>query len=211
MRRTISLVIALIAGLCVAAAPSAVAGGPTSVLIVNQVDGRGAGVVIGSDRYDTLLSSLGGEGRPTASPEPPAVPEGASSIKLVWLIHDVEPWRIDQVHVVGDAVWVQTFFSDGGNPYESAPVWHRPARGEELVAGLTALGVHGDRPVTGASSTPVIAADPAMTTPAIVPAASEGASWWLVTVLVLGGLALGAIGGRQVPARLLARPPLPAR
>ena len=128
MRRFLSFTLTLVAGLFVLGVPSAVAGGPTSVLLANYETGRSAAALNGSAAYTELQSILGGEGVPAGSSRPPAaVKESDPQVRLVWLIHDVSPWRIDNVHVVGSDVWVETWFDTSGtDPYAGSPTWHQP-------------------------------------------------------------------------------------
>ena len=60
MRRFLSLTLALalVAGFFVLSVPSAVAGGPTSVLLVNYETGRSAAALNGSSAYTELQSIL---------------------------------------------------------------------------------------------------------------------------------------------------------
>ena len=134
MRRFLTFTLTLVAGLFVLAAPAAVAGGPTSVLLANYETGRSAAALNGSAAYTELQSILGGESSPPEQHPPAAIKESDPQVRLVWLIHDVSPWRIDNVHVVGADVWVESWFNTAGtDPYAGSPTWHRPARGDDLV------------------------------------------------------------------------------
>ena len=64
MRRFLSFTLALVAGLFVLSVPSAVAGGPTSVLLANYETGRSAAALNGSSAYAELQSILGDENPP---------------------------------------------------------------------------------------------------------------------------------------------------
>ena len=202
MRRFLSLTLALLAGFFVLSVPSAVAGGPTSVLLANYDTGRSAAVLNGSPAYTELQSILGDENPPAKSSTPPSgVKDSGARVRLVWLIHDVSPWRIDNVHVVGADVWVETFFDTSGtDPYAGSPIWHQPARGADLVASLTALGVLG----TGTSDALGSTAAQGDVAPGAADSVSEpstsGISWPLATglaaVCVLVGTALGALLAR---------------
>ena len=134
MRRLLSFTLALVAGFFVLGVPSAVAGGPTSVLLANYETGRSAAALNGSAAYTELQSILGDESPPAESSTPPGVVKESGAVRLVWLIHDVSPWRIDNVHVVGADVWVETYVDTSGtDPYAGSPTWHQPARGADLV------------------------------------------------------------------------------
>ena len=71
MRRIPTFALALVAGLFVLGVPSALAGGPTSVLLANYESGRSAAALNGSDAYAELQVVLGSE-RPPAGSTPPA-------------------------------------------------------------------------------------------------------------------------------------------
>ena len=102
MRRFLATTLALVAAVFVLSAPTAGAGGPTSVLLANYETGRSAAAINGSSAYTELQSILGDEHPPSSSSTPPgAVTTSGAGVRLVWLIHDVSPWRIDTVHVVG--------------------------------------------------------------------------------------------------------------
>lgn len=203
MRRLLSFTLTLVAGLFVVGVPTAVAGGPTSVLLANYETGRSAAALNGSAAYTELQSILGDENPPPASSTPPdLVDTSTAGVRLVWLIHDVSPWRIDNVHLVGSDVWVETYIDTSGtDPYAAAPVWHRPARGADLVTRLTALGVLGTgTPNADGSTTGQAAAPPVGTTDTVSEPSTSGVSWLLALGLATGGLLLGA-----VTATLLAR------
>ena len=204
MRRFLPFTLALVAGLFVLGVPSAVAGGPTSVLIANYQTGRSAAALNGSAAYTELQSILGDESPPAKGGTPSGgVKESGPVVRLVWLIHDVSPWRIDNVHVVGGDVWVETFLNlSGTDPYAGSPIWHQPARGADLVTSLTALGVLG----TGSSDAGVSAAAqgdeaPGAATATVSEPSTPGVSWPLATGLaalcVLVGTVLGALLARR--------------
>ena len=207
MRRFLSIILASVAGLLVLSVPSAVAGGPTSVLIADYETGRAAAALNGSAAYTELQSILGDENAPAASGTPPAdVTESGAGVRLVWLIHDVSPWRIDNVHVVGGDVWVETYVDTSGtDPYAASPTWHQPARGADLVTNLTDLGVLGSGTSGAGGSAPAPVAPSAAMDPVSAPSTS-GASWQLAVALAAGGLlvgaALGTLLARRGPGRL---------
>lgn len=214
MRRLLTVTVALAAGLFLVNVPSAVAGGPTSVLIANYESGRSAAALNGSAGYTELQSILGDESPAGSSSTPPsAVQESDASVRLVWLIHDVSPWRIDNVHVVGPDVWVETYVDTSGtDPYAGSPTWHQPARGADLVASLTDLGVLGTG--TSGAGGPAAAqgavASNTATDPVAEPA-SAGVSWPLALVLVAGAVLLGAVLGTLLARRGTRPHPFSAR
>ena len=140
-----------------------------------------------------------------------------TQLRLTWMIHDVNPWRLDAVTIDGADVWVETTVdeSGGGNLFETAGVRHRPKDADLLVETLTTLGVYG--PATATARPTPTAAAPVVTGPAAAVAASApggepartGPPWAaaLAGALMLG---LGVVLGRR--ARRAGRPsPSPGR
>lgn len=135
-------------------AGSAVAGGPTSVLLVVPGEGRTASLYTGSADYIQLTNLVGGFETPTGSTTPP---EGASDngpsgtddasgpgVTLTWLMHDVSVWRIDRVYLKAKGgPWISTQMSMGGGDLWVEPaIWHQAAgNGKALTVLLDRLGV----------------------------------------------------------------------
>ena len=214
MRRFLSLTLALVAGLFVLSVPSAVAGGPTSVLLVNYETGRSAAALNGSSAYTELQSILGDENPPANGGTPPGgVEQSSSGVRLVWLIHDVSPWRIDNVHVDGADVWVETYFDTSGtDPYAHSPIWHQPARGSDLVSSLTALGVLGTGTSdAGGTRAAQGAAVPGAATDMVSEPATSGVSWALALGLAAGGVLVGGVLGTLLARRGLRPLRIPRR
>ena len=203
MRRPLTFTLALVAGLFVLGVPSAVAGGPTSVLIANYENGRSAAVLNGSAAYSELQSILGAQSPPAGSTTPTGVRESEATVRLVWLIHDVSAWRIDNVHVVGQDVWVETYVNtSGSDPYAGSPTWHQPARGADLVASLTSLGVlgTGTSDADGSTSTQEATAS-GSSSEAVTESSAAGASWLLAAGCAAGGALLGLLLGTLLARR----------
>jgi len=202
MRKLLPFTLALVAGFFVLGVPSAVAGGPTSVLLANYETGRSAAALNVSSAYTELQSILGDENPPTQSSMPPGVVKEAGAVRLVWLIHDVSPWRIDNVHVAGPVVWVETYLdTTGTDPYAGSPTWHQPARGADLVASLTALGVLGTgTPDAGGSTAAQGALAPGAPDTVSKPSTS-GISWPFATGLAAGGVLVGTVLGTLLARR----------
>ena len=214
MRRFLSLTLALVAGLFVLSVPSSVAGGPTSVLLVNYETGRSAAALNGSSAYTELQSILGDENRPAKSVTPPGVVEQSDAgVRLVWLIHDINPWRIDNVHVVGSAVWVETYLgTSGADPCAHSPIWQQPARGADLVTSLTALGVLGTGTSdTGGSRAAQGGVAPGAATDMVSEPSTSGVSWPLATGLAAGGVLVGGVLGTVLARRGLRPLHIPRR
>jgi hypothetical protein len=137
----------------------------------------------------------------------------AGSIRLTWMIHDVQPWRVDALTIEGSDVWVSTLLMQGGESLfsgaESPPraVWHRPANTALLLTALTDLGVLGGDVVeppastTGSTASVTGSSAPPEQVSTGVPPAALG----LTAAL---SLVLGALAGRAW--RLRRREALPA-
>jgi hypothetical protein len=139
MRRLAVLVgvAGMLGAMAVTGAGTAVAGGPTSVLVVAPETGRTAAVHTMSPAYDVLAKSVeaGERGKQQTS--------ARADVRLTWLIHDVQVWRIDEVYLgLPGGPWIATRQSWDGNALELEPTWHRsaqPARLLQLLAGMKVL------------------------------------------------------------------------
>lgn len=202
MRRLPTFTLALVAAFFTLGVPSAVAGGPTSVLIANYQNGRSAAALNGSATYTELQAILGAENPPAASSTPPGVTASEAGVRLVWLIHDVSPWRIDTVHLVGPDVWVETYMNtSGSDPYAGSPTWHQPARGADLLTSLTALGVLGAGTTDGYGPTAALGAVTPVAPTGTVSEPSASVSWQLAAGLIMLGVLLGLLVGRELAGR----------
>jgi len=197
LRRMMIGIAAVLSALCWTALPDvAYAGGPTSVLVVN-LDGQHATGLYHTDTgYDRLVASLDAYGTAAGSADRPRSISGdaGETIRLTWLIHDQQIWRIDRIHLTdGDGVWVQTVSDLAGSadPFDHPGVWHRPADARGLLAVLADVPAS-PRPVISESA--IAAAE--------LPAAGEPASW-PSGLLVIGAGLIGLILG--VGGTLLAR------
>jgi hypothetical protein len=141
-------------GIVVAAHP-ALAGGPTSALLVSPSTGRAAALYYSDPEYDQLFTALGGydpTSDPAVAPTPggvePSVP-GAAYVTVTWLIHDVSVWRIDRIFLTADAPVIVTELSDGdqnvasgmypGEAGDDRAVWHAAPDPVALLALLSTL------------------------------------------------------------------------
>jgi hypothetical protein len=152
------------------APPSAYAGGPTSVLMSNPDQQRARAAYNGDPVYETLTAAIG-EGRtgPNAAPAGLAA-GGGEDVRLTWLIHDMQVWRIDRIHLTSaDGMWIETVVDVSGESriFEMPAHWHRPADEAALAAVLAVAGLLGDSgaPPTGA---PGPAAEATVPAPAAV-------------------------------------------
>ena len=148
VRRTtrLAVLIGLLAAVSwFAAAQSASAGGPTSVLLANPQTGRVAALYHTDTAYDRLAGAVGAFAAVTGSTtKPGAVTDDfTGEIRLTWLIHDMSIWRIDRVHATTeDGMWVQTVVrTDGGDMFDQPGTWHRPADPKALTAALQDAGL----------------------------------------------------------------------
>jgi hypothetical protein len=188
-------------------APAALAGGPTSVLLVSPDSAESAALYYSDEEYAELTRLLGAPDSGTRE-QPPGLDliSGGSQLNVTWLLHDVSPWRLDRVFPDtshSKEVWIHTatHVPDSLNGY-----WHRAEHPAQLRALLKKLGVMGKPSPKGAaamfpapwdSGTPKAADPPADTTAAgdqrsravSAAAADEGTDWWWA----IPGLAAGAV------------------
>jgi hypothetical protein len=127
---------------------------------------------------------------------------------VTWLIHDVEPWRVDRIYLGGDGgPWIATqeVLGETGSIWEAPVVWHQPTEGKALILLLDELGLAAasgaDSGGVGPIDEQVSAAEPGsgvLTTAEAAsppPATDDGSGvsgvdgrWW-----GLGGLAVGLL------------------
>ena len=112
LRRMMIGIATMLGALCWTAVPDvAYAGGPTSVLVVNLSEQRATGLYHSDAGYDRLVAALDAYGTAAGSADRPSSISGnaGETIRLTWLIHDQQIWRIDRIHLTAaDGVWVQT-------------------------------------------------------------------------------------------------------
>jgi len=193
-----ALFVALLGLAPLALVTPAVAGGPTSALICVPGAGRTASLYYTDAEYAALAELVAVDGD-TGSDED-IVPEADGPvITVTWLIHDVTPWRLDQVQLDREGrVWIATNLDNGSGDIWNAPsIWHRPDDPDRLLAFLGDLGVgftatRGSKTDRSPSST-VTATPPARTA---VPEATAGQDASPVSLPSLGGgLLMGLAGG----------------
>ncbi|MGW7411567.1 hypothetical protein [Streptomyces sp. NPDC054863] len=131
-------------GLTWTSAPTASAGGPTSVLLVAPASGRTASRHVSDGEYGRLAELLedpAEAGEEDRKARPPLVTAmEAHQINVTWLIHDSSPWRLQQVYPQerGGAVWIHT---SSGVPGSYEGTWHKAERPGPLAALLKKLGL----------------------------------------------------------------------
>lgn len=137
-------------------APAA-AGGPTSVLLVAPGTGETASLYASDDDYQALAGLVGafgataGEAVEGASPSP-----SGRTVTVTWLIHDVQVWRVDRVHLDaegGPLVATQQAL-DASSVGQAPVVWIRPAAGKKLAELLDRLGLAGGGQAPGGGPVP---------------------------------------------------------
>lgn len=198
------------------AAPSASAGGPTSVLIVSPQSLEATALYSMDGRYMELERLLGPTGR-GSSATPRGVDEsGTRQINVTWMAHDIAPHRWDRLFLTSSTrdIWVHTT----ANPPSGSGTWHLASDTNRLRSLLKELGVMGEISPEGGSgvfpapeenapvenapdeggvqepageSTPEPAPEQAAgsSRPVAATAAADGEDWWWA----LPGLAAGAV------------------
>lgn len=125
--------------LVVMGAPEAMAGGPTSVLVVSPESGRSTALYVSDKAYGELQRSLGNiadiadieEGR---RERPPGLNmgDGSRQINVTWMVHDVRPWRVDRAYPVASGSEVGKGGKDGK---DTAAVWIHTTTDVESMTG----------------------------------------------------------------------------
>ncbi|MBC9717206.1 hypothetical protein H9Y04_32230 [Streptomyces sp. TRM66268-LWL] len=145
---------ALVAGfaLVLMGASGASAGGPTSVLLSSPTSGKAAGLSHQDKEYEELTQLLGvGRGFDSVKAPPMDDTMEGEMVNATWLIHDVTPWRVDQIHVLPNPdaaskvdVFIHTVEAHGDESLNQlAGAWHRPQQAGELLALLKSLDLLG--------------------------------------------------------------------
>jgi hypothetical protein len=197
MRRILAVVV--LAALATLMAPqSAQGGGPTSVIVTDPMSGEASALYYTDKRYaelERLLSS----GTPVA--DPPSDQSSATTYNLTWLIHDVTPWRVDQVYFdVPGGPWVATRqgLEEGLSDHVA---WRRVSQGKALS--LLLEGLLGAPASTSAGSLTTV--EPAER---VVEVTRTETTWfslsgwrWVAPGLLLG-LAIGLLTARRAAGRL---------
>jgi hypothetical protein len=194
-----ALTAALLGVAALTAAPAA-AGGPTSALLSIPGAGSTASLYYTDPEYDELAELVGVSQPSGTFDTEPGTHASGPGITITWLIHDVDPWRVDRVYPGGeDGPWISTQVGDGAGSIWDGPVrWHRPEDPARLTSLLDGLGLGTAAPrdtdfegVAGATGQDTTAAAPPAAEPAATPAGDQG---WLGRVgWALGGVLAGAL------------------
>ncbi len=211
--RCTALIALLVPALLVA--PSAVAGGPTSVLLA-QPESTETAALYGTDKEYGQLSRLLGpaKGEPEKPPGVDMATGGSRQINVTWLLHDVTPWRVDRVHAAtekGEPLWIHTSTRlTAGRLDLSRGVWHRAERPDELRALLTRLGVMGKSSADRGDAVPwpaeshggeeETAAVPVSSPASTASPASDASTgwWWALPGMIAGATLALLLRGRRI-------------
>ncbi|MFC7496914.1 MULTISPECIES: hypothetical protein [unclassified Nocardioides] len=172
------------------------AGGPTSAILSVPGEGKTASVYYTDPEYNQLADLVGANVETGTVDESGRTHESGPGVTVTWLIHDVQPWRVDRIYLDADGgPWIatQVMVGDSGSIWDSPVVWHQPASGKELSMLLDDLGVGqaaraaGD--FDGVAGAPAPATEePAAPSPDTETTSSVHAAWWGVGGLVVGAL-----------------------
>ncbi|MFI6487504.1 hypothetical protein [Streptomyces sp. NPDC050564] len=205
-------------------APSAIAGGPTSVLVVSPESAETTALYYSDQEYGQLMRLLGEPGSGTREEPPGLGAAGGHQLNVTWLVHDVSPWRVDRVYPDSPRskdVWIHTTTDlPSMNGY-----WHRAEHPAQVRALFKKLGVLGKPSPEGggeifpapwqtpedSNTAPAPApTEQARTTTAAGATADDGTDWWwaipgaaagAVLALVLRPLVAGVPGARPLGRR----------
>jgi hypothetical protein len=208
-------------GWALSAAP-AQAGGPTSVLLVDRTTGKAAALYYEHPAYDQLSRSVEVNLAKASTDQPSTVSAGYDNhIMLTWLAHDVWVWRIDEVYLTDDGIWVSTQadLTGGGSVQEQTPRWHRAADDKALLAAISATGLRPRAEHAGTSRTAPPPTYPASQVPegsasatAIPAATSTGSSGGGSALMTVGAGVVGlVVGAGGVVLLRRARSPRPEK
>lgn len=140
-----ALVVAALVVVSLTSSGPATAGGPTSALLSVPGQGRTASLYYTDPEYDALSRRLGiTDGSGTGEADRSGVGHASGpGVTVTWLIHDVDPWRVDRIYPDGKgAVWVATQVAgESGSIWNSPVAWHRPDAGRAILRLLDRLGV----------------------------------------------------------------------
>ncbi|MFD9465163.1 hypothetical protein, partial [Streptomyces sp. NPDC060027] len=145
VRELLTVVGALVVVLAVAlsTAPSALAGGPTSVLVVSPQSAETAALYHSNEEYSALLRLLGGADSDSREVELPGL--GAADgqqLNVTWMAHDVSPWRVDRVYP--DASWSKDVWIHTTTDVTTMEgYWHKARQPAQVRALFRKLGVLG--------------------------------------------------------------------
>ncbi|MFL4906537.1 hypothetical protein ACJ6WF_25960 [Streptomyces sp. MMS24-I2-30] len=206
-------VLAALLGLLLWGASSAVAGGPTSVLVASPQSEEATARYYSDEEYEQLQALLGPENKGSRTMPPEATLSSARQINVTWLAHDISPWRVDRVFPLdspSQEIWIHTAANlpTSGNGY-----WHQAEQPTQLRSLLGELGVMGRRtgqagysgifPAPWQSSDtpdPSVQEDQTTTTVSISTGPEDdGTDWWWAIPGAAAGAALALVLRRFLP------------
>jgi hypothetical protein len=194
MRATVLTLLTVI-GLLVLSAGPAAAGGPTSVLLTMPENERATALYYSDSAYTRLDSAL--SGGVAVAPY-----ESNSYFTATWLIHDVDVWRTDRIHLTpaGPVIETRTVDWTEREIWDAPTSWHTSSSPKELMALLDSLGLtSGPASARIAEAAKAAPAAPAAAPAAVEPVADVKWEWGI------GGLIAGAL---LTVAAVLVRPRL---
>ncbi|MYW68427.1 hypothetical protein GTY65_30780 [Streptomyces sp. SID8379] len=175
-------------------APQALAGGPTSALVVSPESKESRALYFTDKEYGELSEQLG-DTAPGQSELPPGLSVGAGrQLSVTWLIHDIQEWRVDRVYPdtpKSKEVWIHT----ATDLPKTEGYWHRARHPDQLRTLLHKLGVMGRTSPGGAAPVyPAPAAAGSVTDGSAVPARDhDGVDWWWAIPGLVAGAALALL------------------
>jgi len=193
---------------------TALAGGPTSALLVSPGTGQTAALYTSDPEYEQLMVLLDQPATSTTPEDADQAPSvSADYVTVTWLIHDVTVWRIDRIFLAGSTgePWIVTQTENGdpaatavplgsgmfpGEQGNDSAMWHRSADPAALIALLGKLGLLSageNTEVSDSSAAPMAAAAD------VDPPAPTAAPWWAIAGLLIGAV-LMALVLRYLPA-----------
>jgi hypothetical protein len=208
---------------------TALAGGPTSVLVVSPEKGVTASAYTSDAAYAVLMRAL--ESNPTADEGAPVGvtlgPGDRSQVNVTWLIHDIRVWRVDRILLDQAGVWINTrdTWKDDAVDLDGPGVWHLSPQPKELLLLLKSWGMLDGAASVPAGSAPQLADESGTSANVAVeqqrggsgPSASSGTQdsavggvlgtsgrWWLALPILLLGVLGGALG-RPAASRVVRR------
>src|SRR4051812_285463 len=98
VRASITAVL-LTAAFTLALAAPASAGGPTSAILSAPDQGKTASLYYTDSEYDALANLVDAYGETGSADQPGPGHEGGPVVSVTWLIHDVQPWRVDRIYL----------------------------------------------------------------------------------------------------------------
>ncbi|MFF2845067.1 hypothetical protein ACFVT5_01875 [Streptomyces sp. NPDC058001] len=205
-------------------APTATAGGPTSVLVVSPESAKARAFYYSDEEYGELRTLVGEPKKGGKAPLDEVKMGNGRQINVTWMVHDISPWRLDRIFPDQrgtDTVWIHTAQQ---MPDLTDGTWHQAEHPAELRALLKKLGLMGKtspegsggifpEPATASGETAAPEAAPpapdASAPPASTAKASTGTSenwWWSLPGLAAG--ALLALFLRPIALRVAATGPV---